>query len=275
MLLTAWPASCGILAQHEAPTSDYLYAHEFRAMLAAERCLHITSRCIQLTLDSVDRTRYTKCHLCLETTMSTSMRSGVSAISETDSSHDHSSRQSEREYLHPRFSYEQDGAEELRPNKAEQHDVAHTLETQYAPVHTTDSEDFYDKKTAPKIHRRPMASLALWTWECIALSLAIASFISIIIILRVYEDRLLSTWGAPLTINAVVSILTTLLKGTLALPVAEGISQLKWMWFSKRDQNLADMELYDSASRGPWGSFLLLWRQILHRQRSYVYIQLY
>jgi hypothetical protein len=45
----------------------------------------------------------------------------------------------------------------------------------------------------------------------------------------------------------------------------KGISQLKWSWFS-RDRPLIDFEQFDLASRGPWGSFLL----VLRLQSRYV-----
>jgi hypothetical protein len=38
------------------------------------------------------------------------------------------------------------------------------------------------------------------------------------------------------------------------MPVGEGISQLKFLWF-RRIRTLADLDDFDEASRGPWGSF--------------------
>lgn len=42
--------------------------------------------------------------------------------------------------------------------------------------------------------------------------------------------------------------------------VGVGISQLKWQSFAAKDQVLMDMEDYDAASRGAWGSFQLLFK---------------
>lgn len=56
----------------------------------------------------------------------------------------------------------------------------------------------------------------------------------------------------------------------LALILDTGISQLKWIWFSNQSRSLADMDVYDRASRGPWGSFLLIAKQFTRRKRSYV-----
>jgi len=43
----------------------------------------------------------------------------------------------------------------------------------------------------------------------------------------------------------------------LILPVSEAIGQLKWIWFQK-EAALWDFQVYDAASRGPWGAALLL-----------------
>ncbi|KAL8846811.1 MAG: hypothetical protein Q9221_008119 [Calogaya cf. arnoldii] len=38
---------------------------------------------------------------------------------------------------------------------------------------------------------------------------------------------------------------------------AEAISQSKWIWFYRQPQRLSDVELYDQASRGPWGALAM------------------
>ncbi|OAR01156.1 hypothetical protein LLEC1_06483 [Akanthomyces lecanii] len=100
--------------------------------------------------------------------------------------------------------------------------------------------------------------LAMWKWETVSLSTAFVAFVSIIVLLRVYEDKDLEEWKVPLSINAIVASLTAILKGSLGLPVANGISQLKWVWFMSKTRNLIDMDTYDKASRGTWGSVLFL-----------------
>ncbi|KAJ9133832.1 hypothetical protein NKR23_g10502 [Pleurostoma richardsiae] len=49
-------------------------------------------------------------------------------------------------------------------------------------------------------------------------------------------------------------ILSLLLGFAFILPIVEGLSQLKWMWFmSRRPKPLIDFQLFDEASRGSWG----------------------
>ncbi|KAL8924374.1 MAG: hypothetical protein Q9172_002721 [Xanthocarpia lactea] len=50
------------------------------------------------------------------------------------------------------------------------------------------------------------------------------------------------------------------MKTTVLYCAAEVISQSKWIWFYRRPQRLSDVELYDQASRGPWGALSMLWR---------------
>ena len=47
----------------------------------------------------------------------------------------------------------------------------------------------------------------------------------------------------------------------LILPISEAIGQLKWTWFhGKKSRDAFDFEIFDKASRGAWGSFMLLCR---------------
>ncbi|KAK8096014.1 hypothetical protein PG999_014036 [Apiospora kogelbergensis] len=59
------------------------------------------------------------------------------------------------------------------------------------------------------------------------------------------------------SINTVVSILSTILKACAAFILAEGISDSKWKWF-RNDKPLHDLVVFDNASRGPWGCLKLL-----------------
>jgi hypothetical protein len=51
------------------------------------------------------------------------------------------------------------------------------------------------------------------------------------------------------------------------MPVGEGISKLKFLWFHK-NRILADLDDFDEASRGPWGSLWFMMQpktQQVHR----------
>ncbi|KAF7510290.1 hypothetical protein GJ744_006786 [Endocarpon pusillum] len=60
--------------------------------------------------------------------------------------------------------------------------------------------------------------------------------------------------------NRILSVLATVLKGSMLFPVCACLSQLKWLWYHRTTQTLDDFEVFDAASRGPLGAALLLYR---------------
>jgi hypothetical protein len=65
-------------------------------------------------------------------------------------------------------------------------------------------------------------------------------------------------WPLGLTI---VTVLSKVASAALILPISEAIGQLKWSWFhGKESKDALDFEIFDKASRGAWGSVLLLVR---------------
>lgn len=89
-----------------------------------------------------------------------------------------------------------------------------------------------------------------WTFSCICMAIILS-------VLLHYNGRTLPNWKLGLTLNSFISILSGFAKASLLLPTAEALGQLKWSWFRK-PRKLLDFEVIDSASRGPWGSMLLL-----------------
>ncbi|EME83762.1 uncharacterized protein MYCFIDRAFT_84074 [Pseudocercospora fijiensis CIRAD86] len=59
-------------------------------------------------------------------------------------------------------------------------------------------------------------------------------------------------WG--IQTSAVVSMLITACRICLAPAVAEGIGQLKWVYFEQRPQCLLDSEIFDETGRALWGA---------------------
>lgn len=100
-----------------------------------------------------------------------------------------------------------------------------------------------------------------WLIEIISWCLSAACMAGICIMLLVYKNKNIPRWPLGLTLNAYISVLAKVASAALLLPVSEALGQLKWSWFQGDDsKKLWDFELFDSASRGPWGSFLLLIR---------------
>jgi hypothetical protein len=77
-------------------------------------------------------------------------------------------------------------------------------------------------------------------------------------ILASLNNQPLSKWPLGLT---VITVLSKIASAALILPISEAIGQLKWSWFhGKESKDAFDFEIFDKASRGAWGSVLLLFR---------------
>lgn len=55
------------------------------------------------------------------------------------------------------------------------------------------------------------------------------------------------------------NVLGKLSSAALIVPTSEAIGQLKWNWFHE-SKAMWDFEIFDKASRGPWGAVMLLFR---------------
>ncbi|KAF2116215.1 hypothetical protein BDV96DRAFT_45593 [Lophiotrema nucula] len=96
-------------------------------------------------------------------------------------------------------------------------------------------------------------------------NVCVATFASIIGVLRHYNGRPLDDLGLPngLTLNGIVAALSTLNRVCLMVPVGTALSQETLLWFSPasagiRHSRLRDLDVSDSASRGSWGALKLL-----------------
>ncbi|CAI0651714.1 unnamed protein product, partial [Colletotrichum noveboracense] len=90
--------------------------------------------------------------------------------------------------------------------------------------------------------------------------LSIASLGALVVLLYGFNDQPLPDWPSGITVNTAVAFISTVARTAFTVPVAEGLSQCKWNWFKKKPRHLRDFDLFDSASRGPWGSMSLLIR---------------
>ncbi|XXH01984.1 hypothetical protein Hte_008348 [Hypoxylon texense] len=100
---------------------------------------------------------------------------------------------------------------------------------------------------------------SLWTAQVLALLGAGLCLVAMSILLVEFDRRPIFSWHG-VTLNALISILSTASKGGLLLSVEEATSQWKWILFSRRPRPLMDFDRIDEASRGPLGSLTLIWR---------------
>ncbi|OAP58692.1 hypothetical protein AYL99_07782 [Fonsecaea erecta] len=101
-------------------------------------------------------------------------------------------------------------------------------------------------------------SLDNWVWELSAALLCICILAAIAAILFVYDNRPVPDLPDGLTINAIVSLLAGFAKAALLAVLAAAIRQEKWLWFIGKPRPLNTVDAFEEASRGPYGSLLLI-----------------
>ena len=100
-----------------------------------------------------------------------------------------------------------------------------------------------------------------WVWELLAVYFSIICLLALTVFLAADDGKPLANWrvaSTDITPNTVVSIASTLVKASILLPLAQGISRLKWTYFQRGPHPLPDIQTFDNASRGPWGAMILM-----------------
>ncbi|KAI0416589.1 hypothetical protein F5X98DRAFT_180531 [Xylaria grammica] len=96
---------------------------------------------------------------------------------------------------------------------------------------------------------------ASWTLELATLALSVLLFASqVAILIWIMDKPYHEFWKVPLSINAVIAILTTASKASQLHAVCEAIGQVKWIDFKAAPRLLGQFDLYDATSRGPQGA---------------------
>lgn len=104
--------------------------------------------------------------------------------------------------------------------------------------------------------------ITIWWQELIAATLLCAAVTASYATLAPYAGKSLPKWPKYITISALLSTYSVVLRLAATFLLAEGLAQLKWRWLNEGDGGvpLHDLVLHDSATRGPVGSLQLLWR---------------
>jgi hypothetical protein len=126
---------------------------------------------------------------------------------------------------------------------------------EYKPLPTPKAEEVRPRSP---ILTKPSFYYDGWYLESAAILLSVISLGGIYIVAVFYNGRMLFEWDAPFSLNAVIAVLGTLLKGSAMLAVTATLCQLRWNWLSKKGRRLEDFQIFDAASRGPLGSVWLL-----------------
>ncbi|KAI1658412.1 hypothetical protein F4813DRAFT_395758 [Daldinia decipiens] len=116
-----------------------------------------------------------------------------------------------------------------------------------------------EKKSVVRGPRRRL--FRSWVWEIGACFLSLASIASVIAVLSVENHKPLDQWAWSIGPTAVVSFIAAIAKSTMLVATVEVLSQLKWQHFHGQTHPLIDLEIFDGASRGPFGAVQLLWKK--------------
>ena len=106
-----------------------------------------------------------------------------------------------------------------------------------------------------------------WKYDIFFCTVSVVAMIALIILLIHEDGQAQRNWArGAITLNGVISVLATIARGALSVPIATALSQGKWAHFSLAEsrrmdttQPLSDFVAFDAASRGFLGSLKLLW----------------
>lgn len=146
-------------------------------------------------------------------------------------------------------------------------DISHDMKT------TTTSEqhllqDSQGQETKNEVYEGPAKANIFadetWVLECVASGVSIAGLVALVAVLAHFNHKDSQELGYGVTLNALVAAMSTVIRTSTMVSIAEVLGQAKWLWFGDARQRqvrrLADLEVFDKATRGSWGSLLLLWR---------------
>ena len=102
--------------------------------------------------------------------------------------------------------------------------------------------------------------IAIWWQATTAAVLVAIAATATFATLYPYRNRPLPEWPYHITIGALLSAYSVTLRTASTFLIAEGLSQLKWLWYNDTSRPLYDLALYDTASNGPFEALALLWR---------------
>jgi hypothetical protein len=99
-----------------------------------------------------------------------------------------------------------------------------------------------------------------WVCETVAMVFSNGCVVAIAFTVGYHNSDPIPTLPSGVTLNALISVLSTAARAALFFVVSSSIGQLKWCWLIRRDRRLQDIQVMDEASRGPLGAIWVLVR---------------
>ena len=125
-----------------------------------------------------------------------------------------------------------------------------------ATIHAVNSSESLDHH---ETNYGTLRLLLLWKYELLSMIVSVGALLATVAVLFAFDGKPMSRWKAIAQPNTVVSALSTLAKSSMLMVVGQILGQFKWQHFENRPRRLMDFEIFESASRGPWGALELLY----------------
>ncbi|RBR21404.1 uncharacterized protein FIESC28_04941 [Fusarium coffeatum] len=141
------------------------------------------------------------------------------------------------------------------------HESSRRNSGQHSETFGTKQEDstFITSESRPQQSETPKVSpVRYWSWEIVSLLFALALLIATIAIPAHYNDKVLKRWPYDISLNTIIAILSTFMRASMMLVVAELVGQMGWQSLRK-PRPVSDLHHFDNASRGILGAFKLFW----------------
>jgi hypothetical protein len=97
-----------------------------------------------------------------------------------------------------------------------------------------------------------------WVCEWAAMCFSIVCLVALVFVVSLYSGGPIPKLGSGLTLNAIISVLSTASRASLVFVVSATIGQLKWCWLKRSDRKIHNVQTMDDASRGPLGALGVL-----------------
>jgi hypothetical protein len=97
-----------------------------------------------------------------------------------------------------------------------------------------------------------------WLFEILSWSISALCMAAVVAIYVHLKDEPMSLPKSGILLTT-ANVMGKIASAALIVPTSEALGQLKWNWFHD-SKAMWDFEIFDKASRGPWGALMLLFR---------------
>lgn len=143
------------------------------------------------------------------------------------------------------------------------HGFTNEIETPRRDLFENPSDGYQETehgKTKPKDKKKSFLTTLneRFVWETLGLALAAGVLIALVVILAKHDHKPQPDWS-HMSLNSLISWLSTISKGCIVVCCTEALGQLKWVWVSQGVRPMRQLRTFDSASRGWYGAAELIW----------------